>query len=331
MKNIFYKYLILLINKTSIMVGGQAVIEGVMMRVPGYYATAVRNPNGEISIKRKKYIPLVERLNLTKFPIIRGFLHLVDSMKVGFSTLEWSGQIAEEESNNENSILSFIMTICSIAFTIMLFMGIPYLLTEYFQKNFLHSITINQELIFNLIAGMIRMSLFICYLYILSTLKDIKRLFQYHGAEHKVVYNFESGKKLNIENAATFSTKHPRCGTSFVFILMLVTILTYSITDSFISVIFHYEFSIITRVLIHLLFLPLIAGIGYEVLKFLSTKQHILFFNLLSKPGLWLQNITTSEPTSDQLEVSLTALKTAFGDEEIHRLEGKEFNADAIG
>ena len=331
MKNIFYRYLILFINKTSIMVGGQAVIEGVMMRVPGYYATAVRNPKGEILIKRKKYIPLVERLKLSQFPIIRGFLHLVDSMKVGFSTLEWSGKIAEEEDCNENKILSFIMTIGSIGFTIMLFMGIPYLLTEYLQTNYLKSNIVSQELIFNLIAGLIRISLFICYLYILSNLKDIKRLFQYHGAEHKVVYNFESGEKLNLENATKFSTKHPRCGTSFVFILMLVTILTYSITDSCISIIFDYNFSIITRILIHLLFLPLIAGIGYEVLKFLSTKQHILFFRLLSKPGLWLQNITTSEPTPNQLEVSLTALKTAFGDQYIRSFEGKQFNADAMG
>ena len=331
MKNIIYKYLILFINKASIMVGGQAVIEGVMMRVPGYFATAVRNPKGEIVINREEYIPLVERLNLSKFPILRGFLHLVDSMKVGFKTLEWSGMIAEEESVSENKILSFLMTLVSICFTILLFMGIPYLLTQYIQNSYLSGSIINDDLIFNLIAGLIRMSLFICYLYFLSYLSDIKRLFQYHGAEHKVVYNFESGQELTINNASYFSTKHPRCGTSFVFILMLVTILTYSVTDSCISILFHYEFSILTRILIHLLFLPLIAGLGYEVLKFLSTKQHILFFRILSTPGLWLQNITTSEPTKNQLEVSIKALKSAFGDEKIKTFEGKQFNADAIG
>lgn len=223
------------------------------------------------------------------------------------------------------------MTLGSIGFTIMLFMGIPYLVTEYIQNSYLQNSAVNQELIFNSIAGLIRMTLFICYLYILSKLKDIKRLFQYHGAEHKVVYNFESGQPLSIKNAINFSTKHPRCGTSFVFILMLVTILTYAITDSCISILFNYNFSIITRILIHLFFLPLIAGLGYEILKFLSTKQHILFFSLLSKPGLWLQKITTSEPTSDQLEVSLAALKAAFGDDKIQDFQGQEFNADAIG
>ena len=332
MNNSIYKYLILFINKSSIMVGGQAVIEGVMMRVPGFYATAVRNPSGVIELKRQAYEPLVERLGLSRLPILRGFLHLVDSMRVGFKTLDWSASIAEEQTTSQNALVSGFMTIASIGFTIMIFMGIPYLLTDYILTGTLiKDISINNELLFNVIAGFIRMSCFIIYLYILSKLKDIKTLFQYHGAEHKVVYNFESGKKLTIDNALSFSTKHPRCGTSFVFILMFVTILTYAVTDSFINGVFNYEFSIITRILIHLLFLPLIAGLGYEVLKFLSARQHIFIFSALSKPGLWLQNITTSEPTSDQLEVSLAALITAFGNDKIKEFEGQKYNADAIG
>ena len=331
MKNSIYKYLSLFINKSSIMVGGQAVLEGVMMRVPGFYATAVRNPDGIIEVQRKAYTPLVSRLGLSQTPIVRGFLHLVDSMRVGFKTLDWSASIAEENTTSDNRFITFIMTLASIGFTIMIFMGIPYLLTEYILNGYFQNVLINQELLFNVIAGSLRMTCFIIYLYILSKLKDIQKLFQYHGAEHKVVYNFESGQQLNIKNASSFSTKHPRCGTSFVFILMFVTILTYALTDSMISILLDYEFSIITRIFIHLLFLPLIAGLGYEVLKFLSTKQHIFIFSILSKPGLWLQNITTSEPTSEQLEVSLAALRGAFGDDEIKKFEGIRYNADAIG
>jgi len=155
-------------------------------------------------------------------------------------------------------------------------------------------------------------------------------LFQYHGAEHKVVYNFEAGTSLSINNAQKFSTKHPRCGTSFVFILMLVTIFTYAIADSIISFLGLLEFTIPIRILFHLLLLPFVAGIGYELLKFLARKQKNRFFAMLSKPGLWLQNITTKNPTDEQIAVSLAALKAAFNND-ITKFEGRQFNADAIG
>jgi len=310
------------------MVGGQAVINGVMMRVPGFYSTAVRDSNSNITIDRHTHKSLVEKYNIQNIPIARGFIHLIDSMKIGFKTLEWSAEIAEENTSPPNKIINFLMTLLSISFAIGLFMGIPYLVTEIGLTQY--TSYGNNQLIFNCIAGLMRIIIFLLYLYFISKLKDINCLFQYHGAEHKVVYNFESGDKLSIENAQKFSTKHPRCGTSFVFILMLVTMCTYAITDSIIA---HFQliiFTIPTRIIIHLILLPIVTGLGYEVLKFLATKQNNLFFSGLSKPGLWLQNITTNEPSDDQIEVSIAALKSAFGDD-LKQFEGQTFNADAIG
>ena len=328
MRKIIFNQCILLINKTSIMVGGQAVINGVMMRVPGFYSTAVRDSNSNIMIDRHTHKSLVEKYNIQNLPIARGFIHLIDSMKIGFKTLEWSAEIAEENTSPPNKIINFLMTLLSISFAIGLFMGIPYLVTEIGLTQY--TSYGNNQLIFNCIAGLMRIIIFLLYLYCISKLKDINCLFQYHGAEHKVVYNFESGDKLSIENAQKFSTKHPRCGTSFVFILMLVTMCTYAITDSIIA---HFQliiFTIPTRIIIHLILLPIVTGLGYEVLKFLATKQNNLFFSGLSKPGLWLQNITTNEPSDDQVEVSIAALKSAFGDD-LKQFEGQIFNADAIG
>ena len=330
MQKIFLNQLILFITKTSIMVGGQAVINGVMMRVPGFYSTAVRTPKNKIIFERQAHKSLVEKYHCNNIPIIRGFLHLVDSMKIGFKTLEWSAEIAEDDSSSSNKIISFFMTLLSIVFAITLFMGIPYLLTEFgLSQIFVNSETSMNQFFFNVVAGFLRILVFLLYLYFISQLKDIKCLFQYHGAEHKVVYNFESGKSIDVNTAQQFSTQHPRCGTSFVFILMLVTILTYAITDSFVAYLELISFTIPIRILFHLLLLPLVTGIGYEVLKFLAKKQHNIFFASLSKPGLWLQNITTQEPTDEQVKVSIVALQSAFN-HDIEQFVGQEFQADAI-
>ena len=309
------------------MVGGQAVMEGVMMRVPGFYATAVRNPNGLIQIQRESFIPSAEKYNIQTVPIIRGFLHLIDSMRIGFKTLEWSANIIEPEAQAGKGMNVF-MSIISILFTVILFMGIPYFLTEYglqYQRYITHN-----QLNFNIFAGLIRIFIFLVYLIILSQVKEIKTLFEYHGAEHKVVYNFESGKKINIQNAQAFSTKHPRCGTSFIFILMIVTIFTYSVIDSIFVYFLPLELTIPLRIILHLCCLPVVSGVGYEVLKFLANKQNNLFFRSLSLPGLWLQHITTNQPNASQLEVSIAALHAAFSDD-INTYEGQQFQADAIG
>ena len=330
--NLLIKTFYMICMKTSILVGGQAVIEGVMMRVPGAYATALRLKNGEIISKRFDFTSIIERYKMKNYFIIRGFLHLYESMKIGYQTLDWSADIYESENNdskkNKESILNTffekLVSIFSIVLSIGIFLGLPL----YFSSILIPGNT-NSPFYFNIISGIIRITIFLVYLILISQLNDVKRLFQYHGAEHKTVYNFESGKELNIKNAQKFSTLHPRCGTSFIFIIMIVTIFSYTILDS-IALLFIDNLNFSIRLIMHLLCLPLVAGIGYEVLKFLSNKQHILIFKYLSKPGLLLQNITTKEPDDLQLEIAIYALKTAF-DNKIDQFKGKKYTAESIG
>lgn len=330
--NLLIKTFYMICMKTSILVGGQAVIEGVMMRVPGAYATALRLKNGEIISKRFDFTSIIERYKMKNYFIIRGFLHLYESMKIGYQTLDWSADIYESENNNSkknkesilNTFFEKLVSIFSIVLSIGIFLGLPL----YFSSILIPNNT-NSPFYFNIISGIIRITIFLVYLILISQLNDIKRLFQYHGAEHKTVYNFESGKELNIKNARKFSTLHPRCGTSFIFIIMIVTIFSYTILDS-IALLFIDNLNFSIRLIMHLFCLPLVAGIGYEVLKFLSNKQHILFFKYLSKPGLLLQNITTKEPDDLQLEIAIYALKTAF-DNKIDQFKGKKYTAESIG
>ena len=326
----FIKTIYLLIMKTSILVGGQAVIEGVMMRVPGSYATALRLNNGKIISQRFEFKSIIEKKNLTNYLIIRGMIHLYESMKIGYQTLNWSATVFEEQENPQeksqsvlSNIVEYIANLFSIVFAISLFILLPLYFSGFIVDD------INRPIMFNLISGSIRIIIFLLYLILISQLKDVKRLFQYHGAEHKTVYNFESGKELNYQEAQKFSTKHPRCGTSFLFIIMFVTIFSYAVIDS-IVLLFINNLTIAVRFISHLAFMPLVAGIGYEVLKFLASKQHIKFFNYLSMPGLWLQNITTKSPDDSQVEVAIFALKEAFG-ENLKEYLGKKYNADSIG
>jgi len=329
--NIAIKTIYLFIMKTSILVGGQAVIEGVMMRVPGAYATALRLKNGKIISKRFGFISMIDKKGFNNYLILRGIIHLYESMKIGYQTLNWSALVFEENNDNKESkkqtffqtLLEYVANIFSIVFAMSLFLLLPLFLTGYIISD------INQPIYFNIISGSIRIIIFLLYLILISQLKDIKRLFQYHGAEHKTVYNFESGKPLNPAEAQKFSTKHPRCGTSFLFIIMLVTIFSYTIIDS-IALLFIQELTVLIRFILHLACLPLVAGIGYEVLKFLASKQNYLIFKYLSNPGLWLQNITTNQPDDEQIEVAIFALKEAFG-EKLKEYIGKEYTADSIG
>lgn len=314
-----------MIMKSSILVGGQAVIEGVMMRVPGAYATSVRLPNGKIKSKRVTFCSIIEKHNLQNIYFLRGMFHLYESMKIGYSTLDWSAELYEGKKNKkENKFLDILMTAFSIFFALSLFVLLPLYSTTYFFNHI-----INEPFYFNIISGGIRVAIFLLYLFLISKLKDVKTLFEYHGAEHKTVYNFESGKQLSITNAKKFPTQHPRCGTSFVFILMLVTIFTYTILDS-IALFFIDELTYLYRMTFHILCLPFVSGVGYEVLKFLAKHQKNIFCQTFSKPGMWLQNITTNEPRDDQLEIAIKALQTAF-DNDYEKHVGKKFSADAIG
>ena len=206
-----YRIIYLLIMKTSILVGGQAVIEGVMMRVPGAYSTALRLKNGEIISKRHNFKSIIEKRGLQKYVIIRGMFHLYESMGIGYQTLNWSAQQYEKDNNQTETnnsrmkiYLEFFMNFISIIIALSLFILFPLFITTFFLKN-----SINDPLYFNLVAGAIRITIFIIYLLLISKLNDVRRLFQYHGAEHKAVYNFESGKPLISQEAQKFSRKHP--------------------------------------------------------------------------------------------------------------------------
>ncbi|MBT5956685.1 MAG: DUF1385 domain-containing protein [Candidatus Marinimicrobia bacterium] len=324
MKTKFLKQLILFVSKSSILVGGQAVIEGVMMRVPGAYSTAVRDPDGKIHTDRHDFESITDRKPHLKKPIIRGAVSLFEAMKMGFQTLQWSADIAmPEESENVNPIVDALMTLVSITLAICLFFAAPIALTTWlFDKD-------QDPFVFNIISGALRIFFFLVYLILISLLSDVKRLFQYHGAEHKTVYNFESGKSLNIKTAQEFPTQHPRCGTSFMFIIMIVAILSFAVLDS-ILMLFVGEIQVWMRLIMHIPFMPLVAGIGYEVLKLTAKHRENILFRMLAQPGLWLQNITTKQPDDTQVEVAIAALESAFG-ENLDQYSGKIFVAEAIG
>jgi len=320
------KIIVNTLMKPSILVGGQAVIEGVMMRVPGSYATAVRDANGKIHIDKHDFTSRVEKNKIWKKPILRGIIALFESLKMGMKTLQWSADIAtpdEDKKKEPSKLAAFFTTSTAILIALALFMAAPYWITT---KLFLVS---KEAFLFNLIAGFFRITFFVIYLILISFMKDVRRLFQYHGAEHRVVYNFESGKPVTVKNAQSFPTQHPRCGTSFLFIVMISAIIVFSIIDT-IFIGFFGSLTVISRIILHLLMMPFVAGIGYEVLKISARKSDSVLFRMFRAPGLWLQNITTKEPEDAMVEVSIEALKSAFGDK-YKDVVGKKYIAEAIG
>ena len=318
------KAILLFVMKPTILVGGQAVIEGVMMRVPGAYATAVRDPKGKIHIDRKKFRSLSEKSQVWRQPILRGMAGLYESMKMGMETLQWSADIAipDERDKPKNKFADFFSSLIAISLAVSLFMIAPMWLTT-------KALDVEKEAFaFNLISGAFRISFFILYLFLISRMSDVKRLFQYHGAEHRVVYNFESGKDINVKNSQSFPTQHPRCGTSFMFIVLLSAIIVFSIIDTII-IKFTGDINLFSRLAFHLPMMPLVAGISYELIK-ISSRNNNLFFRVLRKPGLWLQNITTRQPDDEMVKVAISALETAFGDK-LKTMSGKQYVAEAVG
>lgn len=318
------KTILLFVMKPTILVGGQAVIEGVMMRVPGAYATAVRDPKGKIHIDRKIFRSLSEKSPVWRKPILRGMAGLYESMKMGMETLQWSADIAipDEKDKPKNKFADFFSSLIAISLAVTLFMIAPMWLTT-------KALDIEKEAFaFNIISGAFRISFFILYLFLISRMSDVKRLFQYHGAEHRVVYNFESGKDINVRNSQSFPTQHPRCGTSFMFIVLLSAIIVFSIIDTFI-IKFTGDINLFSRLAFHLPMMPLVAGISYEFIK-ISSRNNNLFFKVLRRPGLWLQNITTRQPDDEMVKVAISALEKAFGDK-LKTMSGKQYVAEAVG
>ncbi|MEA1987556.1 MAG: DUF1385 domain-containing protein [Candidatus Marinimicrobia bacterium] len=324
---VFKSYLSIILQKASILVGGQAVIEGVMMRVPGAYATAVRTPDGEIAVERKEFVSLAKRNKFFAFPIIRGVVALFESMKIGMKTLTFSAEKAYPEENENkdsfwNKVLEYVSIVFAFGLAIGLFLVLPLFLTT---KIF----TIEKTAwAFNAVAGVFRIVFFLAYLMIISLMKDVKRLFEYHGAEHKTVFAFENGEDMSIESTHKYPTFHPRCGTSFLFITLIFTIIIYATIDS-ILIYFTGPLTLANRLLIHLPMIPLVMGIGYEGLKFTSKQIENKWLSWMVKPGLWLQRITTSPPDDKQIECAITALKEGFGDK-WEEYVGSKYVAEAI-
>lgn len=285
-------------------IGGQAVIEGVMMRAPNKFVIAVRQPDGTIAVKRDDI--KLDSNKILKKPIIRGLIGLYDALVLGIKALNFSAEKAMPEEFEKNGKTSKMETLFSIflgiALGILLFLYLPLQITELSKKLF--PIVEHSFLVFNLVDGVLRIIFFVIYLLIISQMKDIKRVFSYHGAEHKCIYAYEAGKELTVENARCMSRFHPRCGTSFLLIVLIVSIFVFSLIpkDS------HFLIKFGSRII----FMPLIAGISYEILKLSGKHAGNVIVKILIAPGLWLQKITTREPDDAMLEVAMVSIKEAL-------------------
>ena len=279
-------------------IGGQAVIEGVMMRAPASIAIAVRKPDNDIVIRREKLTPLKERFTPFKWPILRGIAVLIESLVWGMKALTYSANQAVETDDEEDSPREMggftiaITMLVSFALGIGLFVILPERLANLVSE---------RSFIFNAADGLIRLFVFLAYIIIISRSKYIARVFEYHGAEHKSIHTYEAGEELTEENALKYSPQHPRCGTAFLMTVMVVGILMFSI--------FGKPPSILVRIGTRLLLLPFIAGVSYEIIKLASRRQDNRFVRLVTLPGLWLQRLTTREPSRDQIQVALRSLK----------------------
>lgn len=285
-------------------VGGQAVIEGVMMRNGSLLATAVRKPNGEIVYKKTVFSD--KRTKFTKIPFIRGAVVLFDSLVMGIKELTFSANQSEENEEEQLTNKEAVMTtIFSLALGIGLFMVFPSLLGSFIFKN--------DRIYANIMEAVLRLVFFLVYIWGISFSKDVKRVFEYHGAEHKTIYAYENGDELTPENAKKYTTLHPRCGTSFLLIVMLIAIIVFSFMDFIIPVPKTALGKVVLKIVLRVGFMPLIAGISYEVQKYSSKHLDKLWVRILASPGLALQKITTKEPDESQLEVAIVAMKVALG------------------
>ncbi|HAR44109.1 MAG TPA: hypothetical protein DCS07_15995, partial [Bdellovibrionales bacterium] len=301
-------------------IGGQAVIEGVMMRAPNYIAVAVRKPNQKIVIRNEPHKSVSARFPFLKRPVLRGVVTLLESMVIGINALSFSANIAaaEEEVGEE---LSGWAIFASIAFAIVLGMGLfvalPHFLTAMATSKFFTA----DSPWFHLLDGVIKMCILLAYVYLIALMKDIKRVFQYHGAEHKSIYAFEAGEELTVENARKHSSLHPRCGTSFLLFLVLISIVVFSAVFPFFGLTKLSGIPILNHtlmVLVKIVLMMPVAGLAYEFIKMCACRMQKPIFRAMIWPGMVLQRLTTREPADDQLEVALASLR------QVLRLEKNE-------
>lgn len=292
-------------KKTSI--GGQALIEGIMMRGPHKIATAVRKPDGEITVKTQDINPIFKSRFL-KLPLVRGSVALIEAMIVGIKELMYSAEFYEDEleedafdkflrkifkGNADQAIIYFSVAV-ALLISVGAFIILPNLVAGLLKA------FVDSPLILNLLEGVLRVGLFTVYVYLISKMEDIKRVFMYHGAEHKTIYAYENGEELTVENARKYITLHPRCGTSFLVNVLIISIIVFS---------FFGWPNPLMRIVIRLVMLPVIAGLSYEINRYIGKRENKGLAKILAKPGFLFQKLTTKEPTDDMLEVAIAAMK----------------------
>ena len=289
-----------------IYIGGQAVIEGVMMKNKDQYAVAVRKPDQTIETKVEIYESLGERIPFFRIPIVRGVVNFIESLVIGMKTLTYSASFYEEDEETHKDsqaekaakkggegILMFFSVMISVILAVGLFILLPAWISEYIRRG------IDNNVVVALLEGVIRLAIFLLYVFAISQMKDIKRVFMYHGAEHKTINCLEAGVPLTPENVMKFSRFHKRCGTSFLFLVMIISILFFMVIN---------VDSAVLRIVLRLLLVPVIAGVSYEVLR-LAGKNDSLIIKIISAPGLWVQRMTTREPELDMLEVAIASVE----------------------
>ena len=312
----------------AVRIGGQAVIEGVMMKNMDRYAVSVRKPNGKIETKVEECVSFAEKHPLFQLPVFRGMANFLESMVIGMKTLNYSASFYEDEEEQTESrteqllekilgekaekIIMGIVLVFSLAISIGLFMILPYIASEALGK------LIRNEYVILFMEGIIRIAIFLGYIVLISRMEDIKRVFMYHGAEHKTINCLEAGVPLTPQNVDNFSRLHKRCGTSFIFIVMII------------SMVFFFFIRVDTiwlRIVLRLLFLPLVAGVSYEFIRLAGSSDHPLV-QIFSKPGLALQKLTTKEPDHSMIEVAIASVEGVFDWREylenLHKGEQKE-------
>jgi uncharacterized protein YqhQ len=294
-------------------IGGQAVIEGVMMKNGDEYATAVRKPDGTIEVKKESYVSIVKKVKVFSLPLIRGVFSFADSMVLGMKALTFSASFFEDDEEDlepskvekvldklfgekvEKALMSIVM-IFSIILAVCIFMVFPMLLSRFFGHY------IKSETVMAILEGFIRIIIFVAYIKLVSRMEDIKRTFMYHGAEHKCINCLEHGLELNVENVRKSSREHKRCGTSFIIFVMIISILFFMVIR---------VKTLPLRIVSRIVLIPVIAGVSYEFLS-LAGRNDSKLVNLLSRPGMWMQALTTSEPDDTMIEVGIASVEAVF-------------------
>jgi len=296
-------------GEEELLVGGQAVMEGVMMRAPHSYCVAVRKPDGEMVTEESPLKRVSEKYPIFKYPLFRGVGTLGQAMHLGIKSLRFSANAALDEGDPDKEsgeIAPWVMGVnllFSFAFFVFLYKFVPLWITERLGE---YWPVLKEHFAYNITDGILRMIIFLSFLYLISRWSEIRRVFEYHGAEHKVVFNFESGKPVTVENAQKFTTFHPRCGTSFLLVVMIIAMVVYTFIP-------FQDF--VAKFLSRIVLLPLIMGISYEIIRF-AAKNRGGVLSAITAPGLWLQRITTKPPNDDQTAVSIHALEGAMALEE---------------